>query len=155
MAILAILAVFILIQISGNYEKATFSRAKAELSQIAKAANQYIVDRQGDLPPDVDRGIPPGIQDYLGPGIWPSAPWEGSVYDWDVFPDKQIGPNYQISIRFCPLGQPSQCKFPKEPWARNFDYYSSVYLCIRGQCKAHPDRPQNQPGYCLNCTGSN
>lgn len=150
-ALLAVIAVFILSQVNSGIKKTTFTRAKSELAQISNAANEYIVRHEGDLPGDVDRGLPPGIEDYLGPGTWPNAPWPGSVYDWDVFPNKQWGPNYQISIRFCPLGQPSQCQFPAEPWAADFDYYSSVYLCISGQCKAHPDKPLDHPGYCLNC----
>jgi hypothetical protein len=124
-------------------------KGESQLAQIASAAEQYIIDHEGALPGDVDRSIPPGIEEYLGSGNWPLAPWPGSVYDWDVFPDKENGPNYQISIRFCPLNKPAECKFPDEPWAANFDYHSSVYFCIQGRCKAHPDRPENHPGYCI------
>ena len=37
------------------------------------------------------------------------------------------------------------------PWAVNFDVNSSAYWCITGKCRAHPDQPDNYPGYCMNC----
>jgi hypothetical protein len=59
----------------------------------------------------------------------------------------------QISIRFCPVGQPSQCVFPQQSWAANFDINSSVYYCVEGACRAHVNQPANHPGYCVNCPG--
>ncbi|MDB4978070.1 MAG: hypothetical protein JWM56_256 [Candidatus Peribacteria bacterium] len=150
-AIIAVLAAIVFFSVGGNIKKTKFVRAKAELAQISQALNQYIIENKGALPPDADRSVPPGIESYLGPGIWPNGPWEGSVYDWDVYPDRISGPNYQVSIRFCPLGKPADCHFPDEPWAANFDYYSSVYFCVQGNCKAHPDQPQDHAGYCINC----
>jgi len=149
MSLIALLSTFVLFRIIDNYKKATLVRGKAELSQIASAAQQFIIDNNGALPGDVNRGLPSGIETYLGEGSWPEGPWPGSVYDWDVFPDKAEGPNYQVSIRFCPLSMPALCRFPDEPWAANFDYHSSAYLCIQGQCKAHPNQPADHPGYCL------
>ncbi|MCB9808167.1 type II secretion system protein [Candidatus Peribacteria bacterium] len=149
-AILGILYSFAFSYLTGFMEDARFARAKAELSQVAKATQQWVIAHGGVWPDDVDRAIPPGIQEYLGPGEWPEAPWEGSVYDWD---NATVGGEtyYQISIRFCPLGQPSQCNFPDQDWADDFDYYSSVYFCMGGPCRAHPNKPVSHPGYCLNC----
>jgi len=131
-------------------------RAKTELKEISDALELYADDNNGNYPADADRGLPPGIEKYLGPGNWPAAPWPGSVYDWDSWapsdlsypPYAQI---YQISIRFCPLNEPTQCQFPDEPWAQNFDYYSSVYYCVQGPCRSHSSQPVDHPGYCVNC----
>lgn len=149
--ILAVLASIIFSRVGGVLKKAYDARARSELAQIAGATNQYVIDQDGVWPDDVDRGIPPGIEAYLGPGIWPQAPWPGSVYDYDAFTGSDGLPVHQISIRFCPAGQPAQCRFPDEPWAENFDYHSSAYFCIRGKCKAHPERPDDHPGFCINC----
>lgn len=127
------------------------TRARAELNEIATATHMWVLDEGGEWPEDADRSIPPGVEEYLGPGNWPDAPWPGSVYDWDTFMGSNGNPVYQISIRFCPLGQPGECLFPDEPWAENFDYHSSFYYCMRGKCRAHPGKPDSHPGYCVNC----
>ncbi len=150
-AILAILMSITMTMIGGAMERARAARAKAEFSEIAKAAQQFVVDNGGTWPPDADRSIPPGIEAYLGPGNWPVGPWEGSVYDWDNFETQTGEKTYQISLRFCPLGEPENCKFPDEPWAKDFDYFSSVYFCMGGQCRAHIHQPADHPGYCINC----
>ncbi len=137
--------------------QATFlARTKAETKSIVTALELYKNATGIYAPPDVNRGLPPGLEDYLAGGNWPNAPWPGSVYDWDVWDTDDLSyPPYtqvqQISIRFCPLGEPEQCNFPNQPWAQNFDYYSSVYFCIEGPCRAHSSQPLDHPGYCLNC----
>ena len=129
------------------------ARAKAELAEMNKATNQMVIDNLGEWPADVHRGVPPGIEDYLGPGNWPDAPWAGSEYDWDNFTGSDGQQVYQISIRFCEYGDSSgeTCRFPDEPWATGFDYHSSYYYCIQGKCRAHPGKPDDHPGYCVNC----
>jgi prepilin-type N-terminal cleavage/methylation domain-containing protein len=128
------------------------ARAKVELSEIKKATQMMVIDLGGSWPPDVSRGMPPGIEQYLGPGNWPDAPFSDvAEYDWDNFTGSDGKPVYQISIRFCPLGKPAECKFPDVEWAQNFDYFSSYYFCIQGKCRAHPGKPDNHPGYCVNC----
>lgn len=128
------------------------ARARAELAELQKATKMMVIDEGGDWPADVDRGIPPGIEEYLGPGNWPQAPFnEVAEYDWDNFTGSDGKPVYQISIRFCPLGKPDECQFPDVEWAEDFDYHSSYYFCIQGKCRAHPGKPDNHPGYCVNC----
>lgn len=131
-------------------EESRYARAKIELTEIAQGTQMYIHDN-GNWPDDVNRDIPPGVEEYITPREWPDAPWPNSVYDWDV---KDVGGGvkfYQISIRFCPLGEPENCDFPEQDWAEDFDYYSSVYLCMHGPCRAHPSKPIDHPGYCVNC----
>ncbi|TSC69071.1 MAG: hypothetical protein G01um101456_366 [Parcubacteria group bacterium Gr01-1014_56] len=154
-AIIGILASIIFPAVQSARDKAYLSRAKAEFRSINTALEMYAAN-QGSYPPDANRDMPPGLEAYLGTGNWPKAPWPGSLYDWDAWapgdlsfdPKEQV---YQISIRFCPAGQPTQCTFPNEPWAQNFDYYSAAYYCIAGPCRAHSDQPPTHPGYCLNC----
>jgi prepilin-type N-terminal cleavage/methylation domain-containing protein len=152
-AIIGILAATVLVNTNKARESARLARAIKETSAIATAIQLYMDDNGGVYPADVSRGLPPGLEPYLGPGSWPSGPWPGSVYDWENWddpsnPGRKI---YQISIRFCPLNQPAQCRFPATSWAANFDYYSAVYYCVEGACRSHTDRPANHPGYCLNC----
>ena len=153
--VIAILAVIAIVAFTGVQRRAYVNRAKSESAAVAKAVQLYYADR-GAYPGDVQRNIPVGIFDYTGnestPEQWPNAPWPGSVYDYDYFIGSDGREVAQVSIRFCPIGGPlSACRFPSESWATNFDVQSSAYWCIKGICKAHPDMPDNHPGYCLNC----
>lgn len=155
-SIIGILSALIYPVVSSAREAAYYARSQAELKQVANALELYANDHGGNYPPDANRDIPAGLEPYLSSGNWPRAPWPGSVYDWDAWgpsdlsydPKQQV---YQISIRFCPAGAPEQCQFPKEPWAQNFDYYSAVYLCISGPCRAHSSQPVDHPSLCVNC----
>ncbi|HVV15360.1 MAG TPA: type II secretion system protein [Candidatus Paceibacterota bacterium] len=155
-SIIGILA-SILLPAFGNAKKAAYlARSKAEFKQISTALELYANAHEGSYPPDANRGLPSGLEAYLSGGNWPNAPWPGSVYDWDVWgpadlsyePKNQI---YQISVRFCPADQALPCQFPNEPWAQNFDYYSAVYYCVSGPCRAHSSQPADHAGYCVNC----
>lgn len=154
-SIIGLLAAMIYPSIQAAKNKAYLSRSKEEFHSIAVALEMYATDH-GGYPADADRDLPPGLQVYLSSGNWPKAPWPNSVYDWDAWapanlsypPYAQV---YQISVRFCPLGQPTQCTFPNEPWAQNFDYYSAVYWCVSGPCRAHSSQPVSHAGYCINC----
>lgn len=151
-SIIAILARIILPVFGDAREKAYFVRSQQEFLSIYQSLISFR-DAHGYFPADANRDIPPGLEEFLAPGIWPDAPWPGSVYDWDRYddPDRPGREIMQISIRFCPIGQPAKCKFPDRDWAENFDINSSVYYCIEGACRAHPSRPLNHPGYCVNC----
>lgn len=154
-SIIGILAAIIFPAYYKAREAAYFSRTKAETREVATALEMY-ANNYGGYPPDANRDLPSGLQAYLAGGNWPKAPWPGSVYDWDNWapsdltydPKQQV---YQISIRFCPLNQPTQCQFPNQPWAAGFDYYSAVYYCVSGPCRPHSSQPVNYPGYCINC----
>jgi prepilin-type N-terminal cleavage/methylation domain-containing protein len=154
-SIIGILSALILPTINSARNAAYLSRTKEEMHSLSIAIEEYTSDH-GGYPPDTDRGLPNGLEKYLSSGDWPNAPWPKSFFDWDAWapgdlaypPQEQV---YQISVRFCPLNQPTQCSFPNQPWAQNFDYYSSAYYCISGPCRAHSSQPVNHPGYCLNC----
>jgi prepilin-type N-terminal cleavage/methylation domain-containing protein len=152
-AIIGVLSSIILNTLERARSSAAFARAKLEFKSLATAIVLYIEDGGGVFPADVSRGLPPGLEAYLSGGNWPNAPWPGSVYDWDNWIDPDTGETIlQISVRFCPLNQPSQCLFPpNEPWAVNFDYYSAVYYCLQGTCRSHSSMPIDHPGYCVNC----
>lgn len=155
-SIIGILAALIFPVFTSARNAAYVARSKTEFKSIATALELYTNATGSQYPADVDRGLPPGLESYLGPGEWPEAPWPGSVYDWDSWNAEDLAyspqePVRQISIRFCPLNQPALCKFPHEPWAVDFDYYSSVYYCISGSCRSHSSKPANHPGYCVNC----
>lgn len=151
-AIIGILATIVIINVRQSRESGYFMAAKEELGSIAQSLELYAVDHNRAYPPDVNRDMPPGLEEYLAPGDWPKASWPESVYDWDNWDDPDTGEKiYQISIRFCPLEEPENCRFPDQDWAEDFDYYSSVYYCLFGPCRAHISRPIDHPGHCVNC----
>ncbi len=142
-SIIGILATLIFPVVSSARKAAYFSRAKAELRSVAIALERYSIDN-GGYPADANRNLPNGLEAYLAPGNWPTAPWPGSVYDWDNWApgDLSYAPNvqtYQISVRFCTA--PGVCNYPAEPWAAGFDYYSAVYYCVSGSCRSHSSQP--------------
>lgn len=152
-SIIGILATILIPTYFSAREGARVARAKLELRSIAEALQRYQIDN-GSYPPDVSRGLPSGLEQYLPGGTWPAPPWSGALYDWDNWApgDLSYPPNtqtYQVSIRFCT--DVSTCNFPPESWAQNFDYYSAAYYCISGSCRAHSSQPVNYPAYCLNC----
>lgn len=153
--VIAVLASIAIVAYTGVQRRAYFNRALSETNAVARAVKLYYADK-GTYPADVERNIPVAIFDYTGnedaPAHWPQAPWPGSVYDYDYFIGSDSLPVVQVSIRFCPIGGPlNACNFPDEPWVADFDTQSSAYWCISGKCRAHPEQPDNHPGYCMNC----
>lgn len=148
-AILGILSTVVLGSLRSARDSAYFARAQQEFKSIREAMEFYHNDH-GSYPPDADRGLPPGLEAYVTSSDWPDAPWPGSVYDWDNY---EVGGEqvYQISIRFCPAGEPENCQFPDEEWAEDFEVNSSFYYCVEGPCKAHPSESASYPGHCVNC----
>lgn len=151
--VLAVLAAISMVAYNGVQSRALNTRAIEELTQIGKAIQIYqiIEDR---YPADVDRNIPGEITPYLNGSEdkWPKGPWPGSVYDYDLFTGFDGNPASQISLRFCPIDGPiSACNFPKEHWAEGFGVDSSMYYCVTGMCKSHPEQNDDYPGYCINC----
>lgn len=151
-SIIAILAAVIFPMFFSARDDAYLAKSKQEFNSIYQSLLLYQID-YGSFPADADRNIPPGLEEYLAPGIWPDAAWPGSVLDWDNWqdPDDPTKRIMQISARFCPVGQPDQCEFPLAEWADNFDINSAVYYCVEGACRSHINEPINHPGYCVNC----
>ncbi|OGE81020.1 MAG: hypothetical protein A3H72_01630 [Candidatus Doudnabacteria bacterium RIFCSPLOWO2_02_FULL_48_8] len=151
--IIGVLATVVLMSINSSRENGYYSRASLETTEIAKSLLLYLQDN-GSYPPDANRDLPPGLEDYLPAGEWPNGPWPGSVYDWDNWndPDNPGQKIYQISIRFCPIGGPlSACNFPKAGWAADFGVNSALYYCLSGFCRAHSGEEADYPGKCINC----
>jgi len=154
-AVIGLLAAYIIVNLVQSREHAYLARAHAETRSIGQAIELYYSEHD-DYPADVSRGLPNGLEEFLGSGDWPKGPWPGSEYDWDHWDDPDTGEKiYQISIRFCPIGGDlSQCRFPNQIWAENFNVNSAVYYCLAGECRAHISNPVDYPGYCLNCDGN-
>jgi prepilin-type N-terminal cleavage/methylation domain-containing protein len=151
-AVMGILSSIVFSSVKDGREKAYLSSAKASLKNIYEAIELYIDDNNGYYPPDTNRDIPPGLEQYLANNAWPKAPWPGSLFDWDNWDDPDTREKiYQISIRFCPGDDIDECRFPSKDWAEDFDVNSSVFFCISGPCRAHIDEPTDYPGYCVNC----
>ena len=146
-------------------------QSTAELHTMANALTLY-VSKYNDYPADVVRSVPPGIQEFIQNQYnnqWPTAPYPGSVYDYDRWndwtyhdPGELPAPIIQISIRMCNAGDDATCKanankylvgtVPSNVLAA-WDSNSSVYYCIKGSCRSHQSMPANHPGYCINCGG--
>ena len=151
-AIIGILSSVTISILSETRDRALLSQALSEIKSIYNAIMIYRTEYR-EFPADVTRDLPSGLEEFLGPGFWPKGPWPGSVYDWDNWddPDEPGRQIIQISVRFCPAGDPAACRFPPDPWAENFDYHSAVYYCIEGNCRSHVSQPADHPGLCLNC----
>lgn len=142
-----------------------YTRSISELNTMGNAMTLYVA-KYNDYPPDVVRDVPAGMKEFIqGEGVndaWPDAPWPGTVYDYDNWPADAIGPlhTYQISIRFCNVGDNATCKanaikylsgYVSSATLDNWDAASSVYYCIKGSCRSHQGKPMNHPGFCVNC----
>lgn len=145
-AIIGVLATIVFATLNNARNRGYTARTLQEFRSFQQAMEFYLNDN-GDYPPDVNRNIPAGMEEYLGGGSWPDGPYPGSVYDWDNVPEHGY---IQISLRFCDTSG-NNCRFPTERWAANFDRFSSMYWCFEGDCRAHPARPVSHPGYCVNC----
>jgi len=130
-------------------QKTYHVRTLQEFRAFNEALTLYLIDNNDELPADVNRDVPPGLEDYLSSDDWPDAPYPGSVYDWDNIPSASP-PYAQISVRFCDISG-NNCNFPDADWADDFDKSSSMYFCFYGGCRAHPSKPVDHPGYCVNC----
>ena len=162
MIIIGVLASVTVSALGGAIQKAHFVRTLHEMRAMVGAIHIFMLNNDFNYPADVSRDLPPGIEQYLSSAPdWPSAPWPGSVYDYDYWDSDPSNPHagtlshppngevVQISVRFCPLGNPAGCRFPNESWAEDFDYHSSAYWCMAGSCRAHGSMPYNHPGCCL------
>jgi len=147
-AIISVLLILIISSLSASRRRVNFVRSVKEFRTFETAMNFYLNENGNTYPPDVSRNIPSGMEEYLGGGEWPTGPYADSVYDWDNITGSD--PYIQISLRFCEIDG-SNCNFPDEPWAVDFDAQSSLYWCFEGECRSHPARPVSHPGYCVNC----
>lgn len=151
-ALVGILAAVVVMAINPGkrFDELYLAKSKEQLGVLVRATEAHALT-QGDYPADVDRNIPTALLDDLRGSNWPTAPWPGSVFDWDNI-DLGGGASYQqYSIRFCSITG-DNCQYPKYfEWASGFDYQSAVYWCMAGPCRPHRDRPQSHPGFCVNC----
>lgn len=164
--VLAILAVLSYGTLGQRYKsRAYYTRAVAELNSMGNAAQLYVA-KNNDYPADVVRDIPSDLKSLVqgqeGIDAWPKAPWPGSVYDYENWPPDSYGPQqtYQISIRFCDVGDSTTCKALAKKYLSdyasasildNWDSQSAVYYCLKGSCRSHQSKPISHPGYCINC----
>jgi prepilin-type N-terminal cleavage/methylation domain-containing protein len=157
MAMVASLATWYVYQSTGDKGKAYTLRAQGELITMSNAIKLYVQENNA-YPADVNRGLPPGIEKFIGSGelntSWPTGPWGSpSVYDYENWDG---GATVQVSIRFCTAGDDATCRANAKKWLKgavsttvlnNWDSYSSVYFCIKGDCRSHSDKPNTWPGY--------
>ncbi len=163
MVIIGILAATLVYNSSRNAKSKTYlNRAEAEVVTIANAI-KLKVQESNVYPADVNRDLPPGIEQYIGTpnDEWPDAPWPGTVYDYENW---DSGNTIQISIRFCDVGDNATCKANAQKYLKGvvsdsvlnaWDAKSSVYFCIKeGSCRSHQDNPVTHPGYRINISTS-
>lgn len=164
--VLAILATIGYSTVTRRYrEKTYYTRAIAELNSMANATSLYVA-KYNEYPEDENRNVPAGLKEFVqgqeGIDEWPSAPFPGSVYDYDYWPADENGPQdtYQVSIRFCDVGDTATCQTNAQKYLSeylsqttldNWDSQSSMYYCIKGSCRSHQSQPIDHPGYCINC----
>lgn len=164
MAIIGLLIVGYTYVSTSRKDRAYALRAQGELITMANAVKLY-VQEYNEYPADVNRSLPPGIEQFIGAGqinsSWPAAPWPGSVYDYENWDG---GDTIQVSIRFCNAGDDATCKASAQKFLKglveqsvldSWDSHSSVYYCIKeGSCRSHSDRPANHPGFQIDANTS-
>jgi len=136
-------------------EKSAYSLTIHQLRQMQEAVYAYQDNHGGAYPDETDHSFSSAFNAYFrtapAVGGWYTSPFDGGYYDWDNWePDDLVYPPFedvrQISIRFC-NADGSVCNFPDEKWAKNFDKYSAVYLCLEGPCRAYASKEVTHPGY--------
>src|SRR5690606_7247121 len=119
-AIIGVLSAVVLVSINPRriMDESRFAQAKEHLNFISQAMEAYHVIHRGEYPADVSRNtLPPEIANELKTGKWPESPWgQPTSYDWDNI-NEDGEQYYQISLRFCAVDEPSNCKFPVLDWA--------------------------------------
>lgn len=162
-AVVGVLAAIILIAINPPriIENANYQTTVANLNQIAKASQMHEI-ATGLIPADANRDIPSEFMPYLGPGIWPRGPFDGSVYDWDNWTGQtchdssdggvQItlrdikrykGVNYSYTIPNASGTGRTTITVPGQP-------HFAIYYAIYGEGIPHCTA-SNVIGICLNC----
>lgn len=147
-SIIMLLSSTILAGIRDYRERARLAKSQVDLKSMRNALELYA--SKYDYPEDVNRGLPSGFEDFLESGEWPEPTWDNASYDWDNW-EIDGSRVRQLSIRFCDWETRDDCNYPDFDWADDFDFWSSIYLCIEGSCRAHQAKPADHPGVCLNC----
>lgn len=136
-------------------DRAYLVRAESEVVTLANAI-KLEVQESNEYPDDVNRGLPPGIEEHIATpnDEWPDAPWPNTVYDYENWDG---GETIQISVRFCNIGDNATCKANAQKYLKgvvddaileDWDAQSSVYFCIKeGSCRSHSSQPADHPGY--------
>lgn len=143
--------------------KSYYTRAIGEMNAMGNALNLYVA-KYNDYPAETERNIPSGIKEFLSGQYnddWPDAPWPNTVYDYENWPAAgSMNQTYQISIRFCNVGEDAICKSNAQKFLNkyadsatldNWDSNSAFYYCIKGSCRSYQNGPLDHPGYCVNC----
>ena len=153
-ALIIILAYLAIMSYGRAKANSKLSRVSADLEEISQSVSEYVQDNNYQYPPDVDRGVPPGLEKYLQGGTWPTSVWPHGVFDWDNILVNGDGPQaIQITYRLCdtvanPNEPLSDCADPL--LFPHFTQYSSIFYCIFGPCVPHQYHPTD-PGFCVNC----
>ena len=144
-------------------EDTNYKTTIANLNQISKAAQMYEAET-GKIPPDANRNIPTEFMQYLGPGIWPNGPFDGSVYDWDNWLDNRgcwDGTHGGVQITLRDIKSYKGVKYsytipnPTNPSARelinvNGQPELAIYMVVYGNGIPHCSIAQTV-GICINC----
>lgn len=152
-SIVAVLAALVLIIINPvrMMEESRYSTAVAAMNQVAKAAQLYEATH-GTLPADASRNIPTEFMDYLGAGPWPSAPWPGSVYDWDNWTGEECWEGsddiIQISVRDIKTYKGLNYSTNAVPISGRPQL--ALYYVVRGTGVPHCST-SSTVGFCVNC----
>ncbi len=148
--LLAIMSVLVIVILNPNQRiwRTQATEALAELKEMAKAVELYVVD-YGSFPPDENEDIPAVISEYISfKSSWPEGPFPGSVYDYDNWADgrscidNSVEGTIQMTIRNVTRRNPDN----SDTWA--------WYVPIQGNGGPHCENiNEYDKGECITCTG--
>ena len=82
-AIIGILAVIVILNLTGAKNRSRYARVVSDMTNISTAVRSYSMEHNNIYPDDVSPGVKPGaLTDYL-PGAWPTTPCGDSISQYD------------------------------------------------------------------------
>ncbi len=99
-AIIAILATMVIINVSGARARANYTKVLADMKEISNATKVYAISHNGVYPVEVNSGLPTEFQTEGLINTWPTPPTSDFVYKYiNNTTSGAVGVYYQATSR--------------------------------------------------------